>query len=557
MDDGIVRIHLPICGSEVGTDFLAHHPAQGQEEGLEVEIGMARMGKNYWTMYSDGSSTEARSGAGVVIESPQGQRWQFAFQLDFKCTNNQAEYEALIIGIEILKEMKATRVLVYGDSQLVINQPTGEYQCTSKNLTMYYVAALNTADDFSRISFVHVPCAENHEANEMAQVASGVNIPDNDHGRVIRIERRTLPALAERGMTTQVSFAEITDKVNTAEADWRYPIVRYLRDPSSSHERTTHFRARCYLIYQNELYRKGSDGLLLLCPSAEDIKVIMTESHEGICGGHQSGVKMRWLVRRHGYYWPTILKDCIEYAKGCIKCQIYGPIQRVPTEALHPVTKPWRFRGWAVDIIGKIYPAASNQHAWILVAIDYFTKWVEAESYRSISSAQVVKFFEKHIVHRFGIPETITADNGLVFASAETWEYTEKMGIKLVHSTPYYPQSNGQAEASNKEIKGILEKMIEEKPRAWHDLLPEALWAFRVTKRSATGTSPYALTYGHDAIVPMELKVRSLRVTEQPGEERKDYAQAMAQESEDLEQSRLDAYNLMQAQKQIAARAYN
>ncbi|KAL6288367.1 hypothetical protein ACE6H2_005877 [Prunus campanulata] len=161
---------------------------------------MAYIEKNYWTMYFDSSSTEARSWAGVMIESPQGQRWQFAFQLDFKCTNNQAEYEALIIGLEILKEMKATRVLVYGDSQLVINQLTGEYQYTSKNLTMYYVTALNTADEFSRISFVHVPLAENHEANEMAQ-------------------------------TTQVSSAEITDEVSTAKADWRYPITRPLWQP--------------------------------------------------------------------------------------------------------------------------------------------------------------------------------------------------------------------------------------------------------------------------------------------------------------------------------------
>ncbi|CAL9005839.1 unnamed protein product [Prunus brigantina] len=538
-------------------DFLAHHPTQGQEEETEVEIGMARMEKNYWTMYFDGSSTESRSGAGVVIESPQEQRWQFAFQLDFRCTNNQAEYEALIIGLEILQGMKATRVLVYGDSQLVINQLTGDYQCTSENLALYYVTALNTADQFSRISFVHILRAENHEANEMAQVASGVSIPANNLDRVIRVEKRTLPALAERGMTSQIASAEISDEVETADTDWRYPIVKYLRDPSGNHERTTRFWARCYLIYQNELYRKGSDGLLLLCPSTREIEVIMAESHEGVCGAHQSGIKMRSLVRRHGYYWPSILKDCIEYARACIKCQIYGPIQRVPAEALHPVTKPWPFRGWAVDIIGKIYPAASNQHAWILVATDYFTKWVEAESYRSISSAQVVRFFESHIVHRFGILETITADNGPIFASAETREYAERMGIKLVHSTPYYPQSNGQAEASNKVIKGILEKMIEEKPRAWHDLLPEALWAYRTSKRSATGTSPYALTYGHDAIVPMELKVRSLRVTERPRQNEKDYTAAMTQELEDLEQSRIDACNLMQAQKQIAARAYN
>ncbi|CAL9020642.1 unnamed protein product, partial [Prunus brigantina] len=96
-----------------------------------------------------------------------------------------------------------------------------------------------------------------------------------------------------------------------------------------------------------------------------------------------------------------------------------------------------------------------------------------------------------------------------------------------------------------------------EKPRAWNDLLPEALWAYRVSKRSATGVSPYALTYGHDAIVPIELKVRSLRVTERPRQEEKDYTQAMAHELEDLEQTRIDACNLMQAQKQIAARAYN
>ncbi|XP_008231803.1 PREDICTED: uncharacterized protein K02A2.6-like [Prunus mume] len=456
-------------------DFLAHHPVQGQEGELEVEIDMTHMEKNYWTMYFDGSSTETRSGAGVVIESPQGQRWQFVFQLDFKCTNNQAEYEALIIGLEILKGMKATRVLVYDDSQLVINQLTREYQCTSENLTLYYVTALNTADEFSRISFVYVPRAKNHEANEMAQVASGVNIPNGDRDQVIRIEKRTLSALAEQGMKAQVSSAEVTSEVEAAEADWRYPIVKYLREPFDNHERTTRFRARCYLIYQNDLYRKGSDDLLLLYSGAKDIKVIMAESYKGICGAHQSDVKMRWLVRRYGYYWPTILKNCIEYAKGCIKCQIYGPIQRVSADALHPVTKPWPFRGWAVDIIGKIHPAASNQHAWVLVATDYFTKWVEAESYQSISSAQVVRFFENHIVHRFGIPETMTADNGPVFASAETREYAERMGIKLVHSMPYYPQANRQAEASNKVIKGILEKMIGEKPRAWHDLLPEAL----------------------------------------------------------------------------------
>lgn len=120
--------------------------------------------------------------------------------------------------------------------------------------------------------------------------------------------------------------------------------------------------------------------------------------------------------------------------------------------------------------------------------------------YRSISRARIVEFFESRIVHTFGIPKTIMADNDPVFTSTKIQEYAERMGIRLVHSTPYYPQSNGQDEGSNKVIKGILKKMIKERPRAWHDLLPETLWAYRNSKRSAIGTSPCALTYGHDAI---------------------------------------------------------
>ncbi|XP_021802293.1 uncharacterized protein LOC110746388 [Prunus avium] len=171
MDNGFVRVHLPVCSSKVG---------QGSSFGR-----------------FSGSPPGSRIGGGDGSRNRHG--------LHGKELLDHAEYEALIIGLEILKEMKATRVLVYGDSQLVINQLTGEYQCTSENLTTYCVMAHNTADKFSRISFIHV--------------ASGVNIPDGDHDRVIKIERCNLLALAERGMMAQVSSAEITNEVKTAEAD--------------------------------------------------------------------------------------------------------------------------------------------------------------------------------------------------------------------------------------------------------------------------------------------------------------------------------------------------
>ncbi|XP_050125650.1 uncharacterized protein LOC126602856 [Malus sylvestris] len=284
----------------------------------------------------------------------------------------------------------------------------------------------------------------------------------------------------------------------------------------------------------------------------------MVEVHEGICGAHQSGRKIRWLLRRHGYFSPSILKDCIEYAKGCVQCQIHGPIQRVSAKLLHSVTKPWPFRGWAIDVIGKITPSSgAAKHAWILVATDYFTKWVEAKSYAELTSKEVCSFVEENIMTRFGVLETIITDNGTIFTFDRFKDYTVNLKIQLEQSTPYYPHANGQAETSNKVFIGILEKMIKERPGIWHLRINEALWAYRTSPRTAIGTTPYALTYRHDAMLPVELSVNSLRIIEHSSLFSAEYSQAMRQELEDLEDARLDAYNLLVAQKKIADHAYN
>nr|XP_017191186.2 uncharacterized protein LOC108174578 [Malus domestica] len=187
--------------------------------------------------------------------------------------------------------------------------------------------------------------------------------------------------------------------------DWKRPIMQGLDNPIDKHDRKTKVHATNYISYQNELYRKGEDGLLLLCLDLPEAAQAITEVHEGIYGAHQSGRKMRWLLCQHGFFWPSILKDCIEYARGCIQCQIHGPIQRAPTELFHSVTKPWSFKGWAMDVIGKIMPSSeATKHAWILVATDYFTKWVKPKSYAELTSKEVCDFVEEHIVTRFGIP---------------------------------------------------------------------------------------------------------------------------------------------------------
>jgi hypothetical protein len=152
-----------------------------------------------------------------------------------------------------------------------------------------------------------------------------------------------------------------------------------------------------------------------------------------------------------------MLEDCFEYYKGCQDCQKFGNIQRVPASALNPIIKPWPFRGWGIDLIGQINPPSSKGHKFVLLATDYFTKWVEA----------------------IPLKKTITTDQGTQFTSSEFRDFAESMGIKLLNSS-YYAQANGQAEASNKIMIKIIQKKIDQKPKRWHSVLNEALWAYRM-----------------------------------------------------------------------------
>ena len=166
----------------------------------------------------------------------------------------------------------------------------------------------------------------------------------------------------------------------------------------------TKAQAQNYVLLEGEICRKGLDELLLKCLSFPNNMEVMKQFHEGVCGSYQSRVKMSWLIIRHNYFWSTILKDCITYSKGCQQCQEYGSIQRIPVVELHSIVKPWPFRGWAVDLIEKIHPASSEGHSFILVATDYFTKWVEAVPLKKAEQKNVIQFIKKQIIYRFRIP---------------------------------------------------------------------------------------------------------------------------------------------------------
>jgi transposase InsO family protein len=166
-----------------------------------------------------------------------------------------------------------------------------------------------------------------------------------------------------------------------------------------------------------------------------------------------------------------------------------------------------------LDFIGEIHPGSSKGHQFILVATDYFTKWTEVVPWRNMTHREVISFVQEHIIYWFGVPETLTTDQGPSFMSHQFREFIESMKIKLLNSSPYYAQANGQAAASNKVLIKIIKKRIKDNPRRWHEKLSEALWAHRTSRHGATKVTPFELVYGQKAVLPMEIGLQSFRVT--------------------------------------------
>jgi hypothetical protein len=229
----------------------------------------------------------------------------------------------------------------------------------------------------------------------------------------------------------------------------------------------------------------------------------------------------------------------------------------VPVSVMNPIIKPWLFRGWGMDMISKINPPSSKGHQFILAITDYFTKWVEAVSMKSVASKDVINFVKEHVIHRFRIPQTITTDGGSVFISEEFKKFAIDMGIKLIRSSPYYAQANGQAEASNQSLIKLIKRKIDEYPRRWHEVLSEALWAYRISCHGATKTSPYHLVYGQEAVLPWKITASSRRVEFQNDLTAEEYATLMNDNVEDLTELMLWSLEKIKDNKAKVARAYN
>jgi hypothetical protein len=167
--------------------------------------------------------------------------------------------------------------------------------------------------------------------------------------------------------------------------DWRTPLVRYLENPDHITDRIVQRQALKYVVLDNTLYHRTIDDLLLQCLGSDQSKIAMWEIHKGICDTYQSAHKMKLFLHRAGFYWLTMINDCFMYYKGCKSCQKFGDVQLALAAMLHRIIKLWLFHGWALDIVGQIYPASSKGHPFVLVATDYFTNWTEAIPFKNMT----------------------------------------------------------------------------------------------------------------------------------------------------------------------------
>ena len=204
-------------------------------------------------------------------------------------------------------------------------------------------------------------------------------------------------------------------------------------------------------------------------------------------------------------------KDAAELVRRCESCQKYANIQHQPASQIAPIVAPWPFAQWGVDILGP-FPPASGQRKFIVVAIDYFTKWVEAEPLAQITERKMEDFVQKSIIFRFGLPHTIITDNGRQFDNQDFKDFCARFHIRHRLTSVGHPQSNGEVEVTNRTLLHGLKTRLNEAKGLWVDELGSVLWAYRTTPRIPTGESPFSLAYGTEAMIPLEIGLPSSRV---------------------------------------------
>nr|CAN63790.1 hypothetical protein VITISV_003629 [Vitis vinifera] len=397
--------------------------------------------KEWWTLRVDGASRS--SGFGQAI------------RLGFPASNNEAEYEVILSGLDLALALSVSRLRVYSDSQLV-----------DAHMARYLTKVRDTLQRFTEWTIEKIKRTENGCADALAGIVASLPIKEVI---LLPIHVQANPSVTE---------ASTCNTIEASQADgqeWTEDIIRYLRtgtlleEPKQAHK--IRVQTARFTLIGGHLYKRSFTGLYLKCLNHSEALYVLAELYER----------------------PTMKKDAAAYVKKCDKCQRHAPIPHVSSETLKPILGPWPFAQWGMDIVGPLPTAAAQK------------KIPAPKAYASIKDKDVTKFVWKNIICRFEILQTIIADNGPQFDSIAFRNFCSELNIRNSYSTPRYPQSNGQAEATNKTLINALKKRLEQAKGKWVEELPSVLWAYRTTPGRPTGNTPFALAYGRQDDANAEL----------------------------------------------------
>ncbi|KAI3455044.1 hypothetical protein Pfo_011707 [Paulownia fortunei] len=422
----VVRTNLPL------RQVLSKPKTSGQMvkwavEMSEYDIDYQPRGPRAWSLHIDGLATISSCGVGIVLTSLEGKELEFAVRFKFKTSNNEVEYEALVRGLKMALELRVRQLNVYFDLRLVMQQVEGEF-VTKEERMRNYVEHLS-----------HIPRAKNAKADYLSKIASSITD--------CKTRKITLLTAYQHNMGIEVASVEEKD-------DWRTNILKFLREgklPQNKRE-AVQFQVRGTRFY------------------------LIDEIHERGCRSHGRGRALACKTARVGYFWPPT----------CEKCQKHTLLIHKLTDELKVMSSPCLFSKWGIDIVG-LFPLTIGQRKFLIVAIDYFSKWVEVEPVAKIIESQVMKFMWGNIIYRYG-------------------SWCTEMKTRQHFTSVAHPQANGQVEVTNQIILQGIKIKLDRSEGGWMDELNLVLWAYRTTSRTTIKETHFSLVYGSDVVIPIDEK---------------------------------------------------
>ncbi|XP_071699861.1 uncharacterized protein [Rutidosis leptorrhynchoides] len=466
----------------------------------------------FWELYTDAASSEEGAGIGLLLVSPNGEEITYSIRLRFTTSNNEAEYEALIAGLRLARSIDVRQLTTYIDSQLVASQLNDHFEARDTSMQKYLELAKALTNTFTVFEIKQIPRNQNKKADALSKLASLLY----DH-----FTKKVMVEVLKRKSTEEDTLMAT---ITTEGECWMTPFINYLADGTLPEDKLQARRIRMWAPMYNFrigiLYRKSFIEPYLRCVGPAQAKEIIQEMHEGACSIHFGYRTIVSRIKRMGYFWPHMYRDTYDLIVNCEACQIHTPINISPRRNMIPIHAAWPFCKRGIDIVGP-FPRGIRNVKFLVVAIDYFIKWVEVKPLSTITGQKILTFVWEDIVCR-GLPQEI-------------------------------PQANKQVEVTNRDIIAGIKARLGKHRQGWVDELQHILWAQRKIPKDSTNETPFILVYGTEAVIPAEVLVPTNRVTtfdEQQNDE------ALRENLDALEERRTIAHIRQAEKKQKIANHY-